>query len=140
MDMLPIGKHVLASQPFSVMLGTQMTHFAAGEVELLLPLQPSLLQQFGFAHGGVISYLADNALTFAGGSVLGMAILTSGYTINYVRPAQGDHLIARAKVIAAGSRQAVCSCEIFAVNDGVEKLCAVAQGTIITRPEKPDES
>jgi acyl-coenzyme A thioesterase PaaI-like protein len=27
--------------------------------------------------------------------------------------------------------QAVCCCEVFAVADGDEKLCAVAQGTIV---------
>lgn len=32
------------------------------------PLRDEHLQQHGFVHGGVISYLADNALTFAGGS------------------------------------------------------------------------
>ena len=31
----------------------------------------SLGLQHGFVHGGVISYLVDNAITFAGASVLG---------------------------------------------------------------------
>ncbi len=134
-DMLTVGKYILSQQPFSVLLGAELTKFSPEIVEITLPLQQTLLQQFGFAHGGALSYLADNALTFAGGTALGQSILTSGYTINFIRPAKGETLVARAKVISAGSRQAVCGCEIFAVKGGVETLCAVAQGTIITRSD-----
>jgi uncharacterized protein (TIGR00369 family) len=81
-------------------------------------------------HGGVLSYLADNALTFAGGSLLGPAIVTSEYKINYLRPAMGERLIARATVLHAGKHQAVCRCDISVVNADKETLCAAAQGTI----------
>lgn len=62
-------------------------------------------------------------------------MLTAEYKINYVRPAQGEHLIARASVLTSTSRQAVCRCDIFAVRDGQEYICAVAQGTIVKRGE-----
>src|SRR5690606_31835458 len=85
-----------------------------------------------FAHGGVVSYLADNALTYAGGAALGTAVVTSEYKINYLRPALGDRLVARASVLHAGRNQAVCRCDVFAVaRDTGETLCAVAQGTIV---------
>jgi len=29
------------------------------------------------------------------------------------------------------SAQAVCRCEVFVIQDGTEKLCALAQGTIV---------
>ncbi|KZZ30401.1 phenylacetic acid degradation protein, partial [Alcanivorax sp. HI0083] len=83
----------------------------------------------GFVHGGVVSYLADNALTYAGGSVLGDSV-TSEYKINYLRPALGERLTARATVLSSGKRQAVCQCEVIALNNGEERLVAVAQGTI----------
>ena len=56
--------------------------------------------------------------------------VTSEYKINYVRPAIGEVLIAKATVVAAGRRQAVCRCDVLVRQDGEEKLCAVAQGTI----------
>jgi uncharacterized protein (TIGR00369 family) len=90
------------------------------------------LQQNGFAHGGVISYLADNALTFAGASVLGANVLTSEYKINYLRPAKGERLIARAEVLHTGKRQAVVRCDVDIVFEGITKRCATALGTIIT--------
>ena len=79
----------------------------------------------------VLSYLADNSLTFAGGSVLGDSVVTMEHKINYLRPAKGEGcLIATAVVVDAGENQAVCRCEIH-VDDGKERtLCAAGQGTI----------
>jgi uncharacterized protein (TIGR00369 family) len=123
---------ILQSQPFSQLLGTELISFDESKAELALNLTDHLKQQHGFAHGGVLSYLADNALTFAGGAVLGGDAVTSEFKINYLRPAIGVRLIARAYAKHAGIRQAVCQCDIYAINaKGVEKLCAVAQGTIV---------
>ncbi len=128
---IEVAKQVLAAQPFSVLLGTEVTQFDAQGTELRLTMKPEFRQQNGFAHGGILSYLADNALTFAGGSVLGERVLTSEYKINYLKPARGNLLIARASVISAGSRQAVCRCDVFARHAEEESLCATAQGTIV---------
>ncbi|MBT2492876.1 PaaI family thioesterase [Streptomyces sp. ISL-96] len=65
-------------------------------------------------HGGVLAYAADNALTFAGGAALGPAVPTGGFSIQYVRPATGATLIARAVVVHGGHRQAVCRCDLAA--------------------------
>lgn len=127
--MLEFGRAVLAAQPFSQLLGTELLAFEPGRAELALDLKPDHLQQHGFAHGGVVSYLADNALTFAGGSVLGDSV-TLEYKINYLRPAIGQRLIARARVTGSGKTHAVCHCDVFVLGDGAEKMCATAQGTI----------
>lgn len=124
------ARGVLDAQPFSRLLGAQLTAFETGMAELRLALRDDLLQQFGFAHGGVLAYAADNAITFAGGSVLGPAILTRGLAIDYVRPARGERIRAIAHVVTSTSRQAVCRVEIYAGEDGDETLCAVAQGTV----------
>lgn len=130
-DMLAMGRQVLAMQGFSRLLGTELIGYGPEGVEMRLPLRDELGQQNGFAHGGVISYLADNALTFAGGSSLGPAVLTAEYKINYLRPGVGTALVARATVIYAGKTSATCRCDVFSVlEDGTEKLCATAQGTI----------
>ncbi|SRR5579885_3367298 len=126
---LALGKQALAAQPFSVLLGAQLLEFSDERTEVLLPLQPTFLQQNGFAHGGVLSYMADTALTFMAGAALGPAILTAEYKINYIKPAQGERLIARASVIAATKRQAICRCDIFAATGDNEYLCATALGT-----------
>ena len=92
-----------------------------------------LKQQYGCVHGGVLSFLADNTLTFAGGLRLSGQIVTAEYKINYLRPALGTELVARGQVLSAGSSQAVTRCEVYMVLDGNERLCAAAQGTITVR-------
>lgn len=128
-EMLAFGRRILNDQPFSRLLGAELTAFEAGIAELALAIRDDFLQQHSFVHGGVVSYLADNALTYAGGSVLGN-VVTSEFKINYVRPAVGARLVAKATVLHSGKRQAVCECKVTAFGDKGEVLVAVAQGTI----------
>ncbi len=123
------AQQTLMSQPFSVLIGAQLVVYTRGRAELEIPLRPDLLQQFGFAHGGVLAYAADNALTFAAGTVLGPSIVTTGMTLDYLRPAKGPLLRAVATVVNGGRTQALCRCEIYSVDDDSgQKLCAAAQG------------
>lgn len=129
-ELLAFGRDVLRRQAFSTLLGTQLDVFEPGQAQLSVPLSAQLLQQDGFVHGGVLAYLADNCLTYAGGSVLGK-VLTSEFKINYLRPARdADRLVAVATVVGSGKTQAVCRCDVFLERGGERKLCAAAQGTI----------
>ena len=129
-----LAEKVLAAQPFSVLLGTRLTAFGGSAATLELTIRDDLRQQNGFLHGGVLSYAADNAITFAGGSALGPDVLTGGFTISYLRPAQGVLLRAEARVVHAGSRQAACTCELVTLDEnGDGTLCAIAQGTVVGR-------
>ena len=132
--LLNMGRAVLAAQPFSVLIGAELVSFSKGTAQLQVPVTDKIRQQHGFVHGGVVSYAADNALTYAGGSVLMGSVVTSEFKINYVRPAIGDVLIARAEVVHVGKTQAVCTCKVFVQSEGIEKLCAIAQGTIALLP------
>jgi acyl-CoA thioesterase len=127
--MLDYGKKILREQPFSLLLGAEITEFDEGKAELSLVIRKELTQNFGFVHGGVLSYLADNCITFAAASVLGKCV-TSEYKINYLRPAIGELLIARSTVLSSGKRQATCECKVYALGEKGEKLVAVALGTI----------
>jgi uncharacterized protein (TIGR00369 family) len=130
-SLLEIGRAVLALQPFSVHIGAELVTFEPGRAELSVTVQPHLRQQNGFVHGGIVSYLVDNALTFAGGSVLGPNVLTQEFKVSYLRPANGERLVARASVVSSSKRQAVCRCDVFAVNGEDEALCATSLGTIM---------
>lgn len=116
---------VLQRQPFSVMLNTRITDFQPGRAVLVVPISESLLQQHGYVHGGALAYAIDNAVTFAAGSVLGPAVLTSNISVEYVSPCHGD-IEAAACVVAATSRSATCRCQVT-VNGTV---CAVGQGSV----------
>ena len=78
-----------------------------------------------------MSYLADNAITFAGGLALGGNALTAEFKINYVRPAIGNRLIAMAQAGSTGKRMAICQCEVYVMEGESRKLCALAQGTVV---------
>lgn len=133
-DIQSFARQVFASQPFSQFIGAQLTNSSRDSAELTLPIVDHLKQQHGFVHGGVISYLADNTITFAGGLALNGNALTAEFKINYLRPAIGDYLVARAKALSVGKRQAVCQCEVYVVDGSEEKLCALAQGTVVPSP------
>ena len=134
MDLQAFAHKVFSSQPFTTFIGARLADVGPGSATIAIDVVPHLLQQHGFVHGGVLSYLADNTITFAGGLALGKNALTSEFKINYLRPAVGEGLIARSSCIHAGRSQAVTRCDVFAVQDGVEKLCATAQGTINVLP------
>ncbi|TDO56647.1 uncharacterized protein (TIGR00369 family) [Kribbella sp. VKM Ac-2571] len=115
---------VLDAQPFSRLLGCRITEFRQGAATLELPNHDDLRQQDGFVHGGALAYLADNAITFAAGSVLGARVLTAGVSIDYLRPATGD-VVATASVVGRTGRTAVCTAIL--VSRG--STCAVAHGS-----------
>jgi len=85
-DIQVFAQQGFASQAFSRFIGAELTTVTNDSAELSLTLQDHHRQQHGFVHGGVISYLADNAITFAGGLALGNNALTAEFKINYLRP------------------------------------------------------
>ncbi len=129
-ELLELGRGGVASQTFSVHLGAELARLEEGEAEIALPIEPHLGQQNGFVHGGVLAYLVDMALTFAGGTVLGPNVLTQEYKVSLVRPATGDRLVARGTVRTSSRRQAIVACDVFAVHADAEALCATSLGTI----------
>ncbi len=111
-----------------------MATVEAGRAVLEIDVRPDLLQQDGFVHGGVLAYLADNALTFAAATLVGPGVLTAGLAISYLRPAGGTVLRADATAEHATTRQVLSSCDIVAVSgDGAERVVAAAQGTVAVR-------
>lgn len=104
-----------------------------GKVEIHLPVWDGVTQQNGFVHGGVIGMIADSAAGYAAMSVTpeDTGVLTAEYKINFISPAFGSHLIARGSVVKPGRTLIVTKAEVFGVQDGQEKLCALMQQTIM---------
>lgn len=132
-DPLAFAQGILAAQPFSTLLGARLTEFGSGTASIEVPIRDDLRQQFGVLHGGVLAYGADNAITFAAGSVLGPKVLTAGVSIDYLRPAREGVLTATAQVVHSSRRQAVCRADLRVAGD--PGLCAVAHGRVhVTEP------
>ncbi|MEO8169338.1 MAG: PaaI family thioesterase [Oxalobacteraceae bacterium] len=114
----------------------RLTQAAGGSCEIVLPMSAAVTQQHGFFHGGVIGTLADAAGGYAANTLLmpERECLSAEFKINFVAPGIGDTLIARGKVLKAGKTLVVTAAEVFALKDGVEKLCAIMQQTLFVIP------
>ena len=115
----------------------RLTGMALGACEITLPMSQMVNQQHGYFHGGVIGTMADAAGGYAANTLL-MPVsecLTAEYKINFVAPAIGDILIARGKVLKAGKTLVVSSADVFVVDQGIEKLCAIMQQTLFVIPK-----
>jgi uncharacterized protein (TIGR00369 family) len=127
------AQRVLDAQPFSRLVGATLTAFGDGRAELRIPLDERHHQQDGVVHGGVISYAADNVLTFAAGAAVGPQVWTAGFSIEFVARVSGTALVARGEVVRAGARLVTVRAELFDVDGDGERRCAIAQGTVARR-------
>jgi acyl-coenzyme A thioesterase PaaI-like protein len=67
-----------------------------------------------------------------------VAVLTVEYKINLLRPARGDRIVARGRVVRSGRTLTVCAGDAFAVTGGVEKVVATMLATVTSVPERDD--
>lgn len=134
---LDLARKVLAAQPFSVLLRARLTAFGSDGATVEIDVRDDLTQQHGYVHGGVVSYLIDNAITFAAGTALGADLVTAGFTVDYVRPARGIRLQADAAIVRAGTGMAVVRCDVHSIDEaGIPTRCAVGQGRVSARSDR----
>jgi uncharacterized protein (TIGR00369 family) len=124
------------------LIGAAMTRVEPGFCEVQLPYRADLTQQHGFIHGGIVAMIADSACGYAGYSMMppGGSVLTVEYKINMLSPAQGERLIARGRVLKPGKSLVITQCEVFAVQNGAEKLAAVLQQTLMVMHGRKDDA
>ena len=121
-------------------LGARLAAVDAGLVEIRVPFRAELTQQHGYFHAGVTGTIADSACGYAAYTLMpaGATVLTVEYKLNLLAPAEGEELIARAKVIKAGRTLTICSADVFVRRDGEEKQCATMLATEMCLAGKPD--
>ena len=114
-------------------LDAKMTLVEPGEVRIEFPYNPSFTQQHGYIHAGIITTVVDSACGYASYTLMPASsdVLTVEYKVNLLRPARGERFIAIGKVIKPGRTLTVCSGEVFAVENGEEKLIATMQATMM---------
>ncbi|WP_303319059.1 PaaI family thioesterase [Flavivirga abyssicola] len=112
-----------------------------GYCEIQIPYDSNLTQQHGFFHAGIISTIADNAAGYAGFSLMeeDSSVLTVEFKLNLMSPGDGDLLIAKANVLKHGRTLTICRSEVFIRKNGIEKICAASQTTLIELKNKPDK-
>src|SRR5688572_9401375 len=127
-----------AKQPLMATIGAQVAEVSAGKVTLRLAFRADLTQQHGFLHAGTIAALADSACGYAALSLMpaDAAVLSIEFKVNMLAPAKGESFVARGAVLRAGRTIMVCRADVFAENDGQEKLVAAMQGTMMVVRDK----
>lgn len=126
-------------QTMMATLGASLTGISEGHVEISAPVLPGSRQQHGVAHAALTFAIGDSAAGYAALTVLprDTEVMTAEIKINLLAPGQGDRLIARGKVLKPGRRLVVVTSEVFAEQDGQEKLIAVLQGTMVPVASAP---
>jgi uncharacterized protein (TIGR00369 family) len=121
-------------------LGAELAALRAGECEIRVPFRKELTQQHEYFHAGVTAAIADSACGYSAYSLMpaDCSVLTVEYKINLIAPADGEMLVARARVLRSGKTLKVCAADVFAVKGKCEILCATSLSTIMAMYGKSD--
>jgi len=131
-ERLAILERVMDLPGFPKSSGMRLIAAEPGKVTIALKKRPELTQFFGHFHGGVITALADHAAGAAATTAMpeGKLAVTVEIKINFLGPADGEEIIARAETIQAGSTIGVVKVEVISQKAGTERVCAFATATM----------
>ena len=123
---------VTALTGFTHSAGVEVLAIGAGRVSLSLAKKPELLQFNGFFHGGVVSGLADHAAGAAATTALqpGKIAVTVDLHVNFLAPASGPTLVAKARMLQVGATICVVAVEVETETPAGQQMCAVATATL----------
>jgi len=126
------------AMPMARTLGLRFTRVAPGSVELEVPVSEPFTFRPGQLQATPVFAAADFAAVAAAGTLLpeGWVNATIDATLKLLAPAKGQLLRARGRVVDAGKLLTVCAADVFAVDDGVETLCATWLGTARNIPPR----
>ena len=125
-----------ARQSVMTTIGARLTRIAPGELAIELAFRQDLTQQDGFVHAGIVATILDSACGYAAMTLVpaGARVLTVEFKANFLAPARGERVVARASVVRSGRTLTVSQADAFAVAAEKETLVATMLGTIMTLP------
>ena len=123
-------------------LGARLAAVGPGHAEIRAPVRAELTQQHGYFHAGVSGTIADSACGYAAYTLMpaDSSVLTVEYKMNLLAPAEGEELIARAKVLRSGKTLKICAADVHVLKGGSEVYCATMLATIMCLPGKSDRA
>ncbi|MFQ5606482.1 MAG: PaaI family thioesterase [Candidatus Zixiibacteriota bacterium] len=112
--------------PFVNHLGIKIADFGPGWLDCVIENRGQIQQQNGYVHAGVIATMADMSAGIAAATLVpaNEHPLSAGFKISLLRPALGERIIARGRVIKPGRRLSVAESWIYGVSGKTEKLVA----------------
>jgi uncharacterized protein (TIGR00369 family) len=123
---------------FVHLLGIELTSFGDGWCETKVRVTPSLEQQHGFVHAGVLMTLADHTCGGAAATMAaeGQDVITVENKVSFLRPASGAVLFCRSQVLRAGKSLIFVEAEVMSEQDGARVIAAKASSTLSVIPRK----
>jgi len=126
-----------AVQGFPKYIGLTSVSLKPGKFITRVKIAKRHLQQDGFVHAGVLATMADHTAGYASYSLVPerQRILTVEYKINYLRPATGEFLECRARVLKTGKQILITEAEVYSLKGDAETLVAKAMHTMTSVPK-----
>jgi uncharacterized protein (TIGR00369 family) len=125
-------------QGFPAFCGFIVDWIDQGLMQSRIKIRPEHKQQDGFVHAGVLATLADHTAGYSAYTIVpeNMRILTIEFKINYFKPAIGEEIICKSKVINSGKKIIVAESEIYDIVDNEERFISKALVTLTAVPLK----
>ncbi len=130
----PIKKYIMRwdmfiKQLFDDFLGLEYEKLDEHHVRVKLPVKDLLINSAGVVHGGIISSMADVAMSnlIPANQEGKQQALTADLHVSFLKPASGAYLVANAKIVKQGRTLIRTECSIF--NDKNE-LVATSKATL----------
>jgi uncharacterized protein (TIGR00369 family) len=121
-------------------LGAELVVVGPGHTEIHVPFSKEVTQQHNYFHAGVSGAIADSACGYAAYTLMpaDSSVLTVEYKMNLLAPADGERLMARARVLRSGKTLKICAADVYVEKNGAEIHCATMLATIMCLPGKSD--
>jgi uncharacterized protein (TIGR00369 family) len=137
MDTTPERLEFLArdySQGFIADLGIMVAQYDPGYLESCLEILPRHRQQDQYIHAGVLATMADHTAGYAAYSLVDddFRILTIEFKINFFRPAYGQVLICKSRILHQGGKVLVGESEVYDQQPEGNILAAKATITLMS--------
>lgn len=118
------------------------TAISEGCFEITVPKQSFMMRPAGVFNGSTIASLVDVSSGYAAASVMvpGGYLTTVELKINYLNPAIGDKLVAKAQIVKNGKRLSVVRSDVFALDGDKEALVATSLVTLMQLGTKNSET
>ena len=122
-----------ARQSVMATIGAELTVVTPGTVEIEMAYSPTLTQQHGFLHAGIISTALDSACGYAAYTVIEpeASILTIEFKVNLMSPGRGERFLFRGEITKPGSTIIVADGRGYAIGEGPAKLIASMTGSMM---------
>jgi len=125
-------KRIFEKAQFVRSLGIELIAFGDGWCETRVAVTPTLEQQHGFVHAGVLMTLADHTCGAAAATTVaeGQDVITVENKVSFLRPAVGAVAFCRGEVLRAGKRLIFTEGEVTIERDGERLIVAKASSTL----------